>query len=156
MRETIETTEGIYGFYGKYRPLSNFDTTPFTYGGFTFKSSEHAFHFYKTYGSWSREILKADTPSLAKQLGRKCPMRKDWDDVKIGIMEEILFAKFNQNQHLKDLLMSTGDKYLEETNDWNDTYWGVCNGKGNNHLGKILMNIRGKIRIVDVYAKSVI
>lgn len=30
----------------------------------------------------------------------------------------------------------------EETNYWNDTDWDVCNGDGENKLGKILMNTR--------------
>jgi predicted NAD-dependent protein-ADP-ribosyltransferase YbiA (DUF1768 family) len=31
---------------------------------------------------------------------------------------------------------------LIEGNWWGDTYWGVCNGVGENHLGKLLMKIR--------------
>ena len=30
---------------------------------------------------------------------------------------------------------------IVEDNYWNDTFWGMCKGKGNNILGKILMNI---------------
>lgn len=37
--------------------------------------------------------------------------------------------------------MSTTDPIIE-VNNWGDTYWGVCNGIGDNHLGKILMKIR--------------
>lgn len=31
-------------------------------------------------------------------------------------------------------------------NYWKDTYWGVCNGVGENHLGKLLMKIREKLK----------
>ncbi len=34
---------------------------------------------------------------------------------------------------------------LVEGNWWNDTFWGVCNGEGQNNLGKILMKIRKEI-----------
>jgi len=34
---------------------------------------------------------------------------------------------------------------LEETNTWGDKYWGVCNGEGENQLGKLLMKIRENI-----------
>ena len=38
---------------------------------------------------------------------------------------------------------------LIEGNVWNDTFWGVCNGKGHNHLGKILMKVRDEIRGIE-------
>ena len=60
-------------------------------------------------------------------------------------MEQILWAKFEQNPGLKEKLINTGDAYLEETNTWNDTFWGVCKGKGQNNLGKILMKIRAEL-----------
>ncbi len=31
---------------------------------------------------------------------------------------------------------------IVERNTWNDTFWGVCKGKGENHLGILLMEIR--------------
>jgi predicted NAD-dependent protein-ADP-ribosyltransferase YbiA (DUF1768 family) len=47
-----------------------------------------------------------------------------------------------------DRLLETGNLYIEETNTWNDTYWGVCGGKGRNKLGKILMVIREDLRSI--------
>jgi predicted NAD-dependent protein-ADP-ribosyltransferase YbiA (DUF1768 family) len=35
---------------------------------------------------------------------------------------------------------------LVEYNYWGDLYWGVCRGEGENHLGRILMEIRSEIR----------
>lgn len=57
-------------------------------------------------------------------------------------MASVVFDKFARNKELRDKLLFTNDKYLEETNDWNDKYWGICNGIGENNLGKILMGIR--------------
>lgn len=58
-------------------------------------------------------------------------------------MKRIVFDKFYKHQHLKDQLLETGDRYLEETNDWADSYWGVDTKKGGeNNLGQILMEIR--------------
>jgi len=34
---------------------------------------------------------------------------------------------------------------LVEGNSWNDVWWGVCEGEGENHLGRILMDIRAEI-----------
>lgn len=49
-------------------------------------------------------------------------------------MYDVVLSKFTHNPELKALLIKTGDAYLEETNTWHDTYWGVCNGKGLNNL----------------------
>ncbi len=149
MRETIETQYAIQGFFGKYRPLSNFDTSPFEINGVVFKSGEHAFQYFKTNDlEWKQKILDAEKPSDARRLGRQCPMCEDWEKIKVCVMINISESKYRQNQHLKDLLLSTGFKYLEETNDWNDTFWGVCNGKGRNTLGKALMLVRGRLMSV--------
>lgn len=58
----------------------------------------------------------------------------------------VVKSKFEQNSDLKDKLIATGDEYLEEGNTWNDTYWGVCRGKGKNILGKILMRVREELK----------
>ena len=72
-------------------------------------------------------------------------MRPDWEQVKTGIMEEIVRAKFTQHPELAALLLATGDTVLVEGNHWGDTCWGVDTrtGRGENHLGKILMKVRG-------------
>lgn len=57
-------------------------------------------------------------------------------------MSLLVFQKFCVHEKLRTKLIATGEKYIEETNWWGDIYWGVCNGKGENNLGKILMNVR--------------
>ena len=87
MRESIETPQAIQGFFGKYRPLSNYDITQFEIDRVIFKSSEHAFHYNKTLDNkWRDKILNAASPSDAKKIGRCCPMREDWDKLKFDIM----------------------------------------------------------------------
>lgn len=63
-------------------------------------------------------------------------------------MEEIVRAKFTQNESLKWRLIGTGDAYLEEGNTWGDTFWGVDakTREGRNHLGRILMRIRKELQ----------
>lgn len=150
LRTTRETDTGIYGFFGKYRPLSNFDITPFTHDGLVYKSAEHAFHCAKTLDKdWFTLIFNAATPSEAKKLGRQCPLRSDWNDVRFDIMRSITFSKFVNSPALRKLLLSTEDKYLEETNDWGDSFWGFDLQKGGkNYLGHILMSVRNELRIL--------
>ena len=61
-------------------------------------------------------------------------------------MYEICMSKFLQNPDLRDALISTGDAVLEEGNSWGDFYWGKVNGSGENQLGRILMDIRQKLK----------
>jgi predicted NAD-dependent protein-ADP-ribosyltransferase YbiA (DUF1768 family) len=69
---------------------------------------------------------------------------KDWDSKRLRIMTELLLLKYSNSFFMKKLL-ETGNLYLIEGNDWNDTFWGVCNERGKNYLGRLLMNIRSKI-----------
>lgn len=80
----------------------------------------------------------------AKKLGRQVPLREDWNKVRLRIMSEVLKAKFDQNPELKAQLLACKD-YIQEDNDWGDTFWGMCNGRGKNHLGKQLMFLRDVI-----------
>ena len=69
----------------------------------------------------------------------------DWEEIKDSIMYLGLRQKFH-NPTLQKKLLATGEEELIEGNWWNDTYWGVCNGVGQNNLGKILMEVRDEIR----------
>ena len=73
-------------------------------------------------------------------------LRNDWEKVKDEIMYNICLCKFTQNEELKQKLLNTGNAELIEGYTWNDTYWGICRGRGKNHLGKILMQIREELR----------
>ena len=77
-------------------------------------------------------------------MGRHLPLRPDWEDVKLSVMEGLLRQKFRE-EPFKSQLKATGDAQLVEGNYWGDVYWGVCRGQGENHLGKLLMKIRGEI-----------
>ena len=60
-------------------------------------------------------------------------------------MRKGLEIKF-QDVFMQTCLMETDDHELIEGNWWNDTFWGVYKGKGENNLGKLLMEIRQRIR----------
>lgn len=134
----------ISEFRGKYFFLSNFYPAPVTYLGQSFKNNEAAFQSAKC-PERSNEFLSL-SPSDAKRLGRRVRLRNDWEDVKDKVMYDICIAKFIQNKNLAQLLIETGDATLIEGNTWGDRVWGVCDGVGENRLGKILMQIRAKMK----------
>lgn len=130
--------------------LSNFYPSPVTYNGLTYQNAEAAFQAQKCMTDEERLEFTELDPAKAKSKGRCVALRGDWEDVKLSIMEEIVYAKFRDNDCLKELLLSTGDAELIEGNTWNDVFWGVSlnTGKGENNLGKILMSVREKLRRV--------
>ena len=138
----------INKFDGEYAFLSNFYECPIVgWDGITYPTNEHYFQAQKTLNKIEkRAIAAAPTPGKSKRMGRNVQLRPDWEVVKYDIMYEICKAKFEQHSDLKEQLLATGDAYLEEGNTWNDRCWGVCNGVGENNLGKILMRIRDEFR----------
>ena len=135
----------IDNFRGEYAFLSNFYDAPVEYNGLSFRNSEAAFQAQKTIDEIERVQFTSLDASNSKRLGRAVTLREDWEKVKIRVMYEICYAKFTQNPRLAEKLVATGDEVLIEGNTWNDKFWGVCNGEGMNHLGKILMAIRTEL-----------
>ena len=123
--------------------LSNFYPVEIKLDGIVYPNAEAAFQAQKTLDvEERRKFSMLKNPVQAKRLGRKVKLRDDWEEVKLDIMTEIVSQKFLQHPHLIEMLLQTGDEKLVEGNKWGDRFWGVCKGKGENHLGKILMKIR--------------
>ena len=136
------TTEIINSFRGENNFLSNFYSAPVIYNGLSFQNNEAAFQAQKCVNEADREKFCSLNPSEARSLGRKIPLRKDWEQIKITIMREVVKAKFEQNPDIMEKLLNTGNAYLKEGNTWGDRTWGTANGVGANNLGKILMEVR--------------
>lgn len=131
----------IKGFRDQFSFLSNFYPAPVQLAGVIYPTVEHAYQAAKTLNPQQRQQFTSGTPGEAKRLGQHISLRPDWDKAKLNIMKDLLQQKF-KHPDLADKLKATGSAYLEETNTWRDTYWGVCNNQGSNHLGKLLMAIR--------------
>lgn len=92
------------------------------------------------------------TAREAKKIGKHETMSKkeleDWNTrLKFTLMKQILKKKFDKNHpDLQQKLLATGDEELIEGNYWHDTCWGVCDGVGENRLGKMLMEIREELK----------
>lgn len=137
-------------FSGQLEFLSNFYTLPepiFMYGK-PYPTVEHAYQAAKAISKTDRELIcSASTAGYAKKLGRMVNCRHDFEQIKIEVMIELIKRKF-ATQSLQEMLASTKDLYLIETNYWHDNFWGDCcckecgNIKGENHLGIILMQRR--------------
>jgi len=137
-------------FKGEKRFLSNMYVCNIIYKGKEYGSSEHIYQAMKSENREYQEYIRMlDEPKKTKKeadrlLGETYEMREDWDEVKVALMEEILYLKFTQNPDLGDRLLAI-EGLIEEKNSWGDTFWGTCEGVGENHLGRLLMKTRDKI-----------
>lgn len=142
----IHDENNIKGFFGEYRWLSNFEPCKVFYEGLEYPSSENAYQSAKSLDLEVRLEISKLSPSESKKISKKIELRPDWEEIKYEVMFSVVFDKFIRNKELKTKLLSSGNKYLEETNHWNDKFYGVCNGDGLNVLGKIIMEVRGILR----------
>lgn len=129
----------INKFSGEYRWLSNF----WIHDEIRGLSVEHHYQAAKAdnYDDY-KLVMSANSPADAKRIGKTIKIRWDWETVKLSLMEQFIREKFSKNPPLRENLLQTRGIYLIEGNNWGDTFFGVCNGEGQNHLGKILMKVR--------------
>ncbi len=133
----------------RYKFLSNFFPSTVTSTDYrdhnVYPTVEHAYQASKSIDPVVREkICAAPTPGMAKKAGRAAGLRPDWEDVKLRIMLDLLRDKFSGS--LGAALLATEDEQLIEGNTWGDRFWGVYNGMGENHLGRLLMQVRDELR----------
>lgn len=135
-------------FRGKYDFLSNMHLAPVKYNDRVYLCSETAYQVAKLKHDADKNMIYGMNGYESKDIVRKqkLEVRDDWFNVNTKIMYDIVHAKFTQNPELAQKLLATGDMYLVENNYWKDTFWGVCNGVGENNLGKILMEVRDELR----------
>lgn len=145
--EVLYVVMKIDRFSEEYFFLSNFFPCDVKYDGITYGSAEAAFQAAK-FNKKDREQFINLEPGKAKKLGRKANLPKNWDEIRISVMEDVLRAKFLGNKELaRKLIELTGESILIEGNWWNDRFWGVDlkTGVGENHLGQLLMKIRAEL-----------
>lgn len=126
----------IREFQGDYRFLSNF------IGGV-----EQRYQAAKCVEDVDRFKILRMSPGDAKRYAKTVKIRPDWNQIKLELMEKFVRDKF-QKEPFRSRLIATGDEILQEGNYWSDTFWGVDlrTGRGENHLGKIIMNVRKELK----------
>lgn len=166
-RHTCEQSTGDILLFGgpnsDAHPLCNWKmlTTPITYNGVSFPSSEHAYLFEKAKFA-KDEVQCQNIRHAADAAGAKWYSHRikgldeaKWDQRKEGIMKDILRLKFKDKVMAEELL-NTGDKRIHEAG--RDMFWatGVSIShkdalktdlwKGSSKLGKLLMDIRNELK----------
>lgn len=141
--DQVSIARKITKFYGNYDFLSNFYDTEVRVDNIIYNNAESAYQAQKCMDR--RMDFIGLSGAQAKKLGRIVPLDGGFESNKLYLMEVIVRCKFNQNPYLAERLKDTGSAELIEGNYWKDTYWGICNGVGQNNLGKILMKVRDEL-----------
>ena len=147
----------IDSFDDEYRFLSNFFMCAgfsICWRGFDFSSTEKTYQWEKCARPEDKaHIMTLESPGKIKRFASApTPMMSMWDNesYRLHVMNRLVTKKFAESP-LKDWLIATGDAYLKEGNHWCDQFWGNCTClkcadiEGQNHLGKILMEVRSKL-----------
>jgi N-glycosidase YbiA len=150
--ETVQSIRFYDPRNGEYCGLSNLHPASLHFEGVEYATPEHAFQVYRTtdpaIAAW---LATAPTPELVAVAGDALNVDQTvdgWESEQLVVMERILAAKFAAPR-FRELLLSTGDAYLVEWSP-DDTevgrFWGEYEGRGDNHLGRMLMALRAKLR----------
>ncbi|CAL2103554.1 NADAR family protein [Tenacibaculum sp. 190130A14a] len=134
----------------------------FEIDGITYPTAEHYMMARKARLFKDEEILQkiliATHPHDAKKLGRKVKnfTPELWNEHKFNIVLEANYAKFSQNETLKEYLVNTKGRIIVEASP-RDRIWGIGMGqsnekamnpnlwRGHNLLGYVLMEVRDQL-----------
>ena len=144
-------------FWRNNTPFSNFYHKPFLYKGHKLLFSEQAFMIEKALQFDPSKVDLIASVKHAKSIGREIRNYNDriWSAKRYHAMVQALEAKF-ADQELREILLATGDRIIVEASPY-DKIWGVGlsendddlyagNWKGQNLLGKALMEVRDKLK----------
>jgi N-glycosidase YbiA len=147
----LDTPERVCFYEQDYYVLSNFSAFNVKIWGLNFQTAEHAYHWKKFAGvnddvaGW---IFYATSAHHAFKVAaaHKGSRRKDWDEIKVEMMRQILREKVTQHDYVERKLHATGTRELVE-NSWRDDFWGWGpNRDGQNMLGKLWMEVRDWVK----------
>ncbi len=145
----LDTDKQIFFYENEFYVFSNFSSFAIEWKGKLYMTSEHAYHSEKFEDEELKEkILNARSAHEALKLAEanKDKYREDWEEIKLDVMKEILRTKVEQHPYVKKKLLESGNRELIE-DSWRDPFWGWGPNKdGENHLGKLWMEVREEYR----------
>ena len=157
----------IDNYRGDYAFLSNFYYSPITvrmeylpglFHRLAFPTLEHAYQASSVARFSDVLIIQSlREPGDAKRAAHEMQSVNDWHDRRLKVMNKLIDIKFwldidvftHLDGYIPEItkkLLDTGEEMLIEGNTWGDVYWGVCNGTGENNLGKLQMRRRAHLR----------
>jgi len=145
----LDTEKQILFYENEFYVFSNYSSFAIEWKGKIYPTSEHTYHSEKFVDENIKEQIRNtrsahDSQKLAE--ANRDKYRKDWSEVRLEIMKDILRAKVKQHSYVKKKLLESGEKELVE-DSWRDSFWGWGPNKdGENHLGKLWMEVREEFK----------
>eukprot|EP00873_Tetraselmis_striata_P020866 jgi/Tetstr1/441130/TSEL_029391.t1 len=155
----------FYKAWNRNGALSNFSahaiTMPSNAGATrTWPSVEHFYQASKFGGDSAEKpeaklvvqaIFEAASPEEAARIGRRTERQRpelvvpSWSTLKLDVMRAAVSAKFRSHAGPRAMLLDTAARDLVEASP-HDFFWGCgIDGRGQNRLGKILMELRDEL-----------
>lgn len=129
--------------------LGTFSRHGFELEGQHWPSVEHYYQAMKFESPEAQEKIRNTAhPRKARKMGRSRfrKLRRDWRKVKVIYMTRGVYTKCRAHPEIAEALLATGEKNLMESSQY-DYFWGCGRDRrGNNQYGKVLMNVRRKLR----------
>ena len=148
----LDTTGKVVGCYEReFYMFSNFSSFQVKWRGKLWLTSEHAYqaaHFFDTDSELANQIQMMESAHLAFKTAKSNSFKvvKNWENIKIGIMEDICRHKLQQHEYIQEKLLATLDYLIVEDSPV-DSCWGWGpDRKGRNELGKVWMRLRDELR----------
>ena len=140
------------GFYPReFFCFDNFSSFGLTYNDKYYQTVEHAYQslkFKDTAPEIEKQIIECFSAHEAQKIAyaNKDKQAKNWDKIKVNLMEKLLRAKLDQNPYVKQKLLQTQNYTICEDSP-KDSFWGIGpNRDGRNELGKLWMKLRNELK----------
>ncbi len=146
----MNTTDSdkILFYEREFYTFSNFSSFAIEWKGDIYMTSEHVYQTEKFTDPALREKIRSTLSAhdaFKTARAHANDVRKDWLDIRVLVMEEVLRAKIAQHPYVHKKLLETKNLEIIEDSP-KDDFWGWGPNKdGQNQLGKIWMKIRSEI-----------
>ena len=148
-----EKMDEVIGFYPReFYCLDNFSSFKVEHDGYLYSSVEEAYQalgFIESAPEIADKIKNSHSAHEAQKIAyeNKDKRQKNWDEIKVHVMEELLREKISQNPYVKKKLLETNNYMIVEDSP-KDSFWGWgINRNGQNQLGKLWMKLRDELRL---------
>jgi ADP-ribosylglycohydrolase/predicted NAD-dependent protein-ADP-ribosyltransferase YbiA (DUF1768 family) len=135
----------VDSFRGPYSFLSNSARIPIEIDGTRYPTLEHAYGAWRMADPDDAEAIRLVPTPVGAAVFRHLTateLRPVSDAARLDYMRRLLEAKFAPGSLPAAWLQKTGRTNLVNNVWWNDRFWGVVSGAGDNHLGRLLEEVR--------------
>ena len=147
-----EKFDEVIGFYPReFFVFDNFSSFKVKRNWYLYSSVEEAYQaasFMWADEKLVEEIKNSYSAHEAQKIAyaNKDKQRKDWNEIKLSVMEELLRLKLEQNPYVKKKLLQTWDYMIVEDSPKDSFWWWWPNRNWENQLWKLWMKLRKELK----------